>query len=191
MWKPLIAKESTSTTKKLHTAHVPVTLASRAKEASMFGRTGLPAGVLVVAAAFLSLAALGFTASAASSQSRSPQATKALHVTKDCSGFTGKAGAYCTIRSSNVKALKVGSKIFYLQPSAKTELNSDTAIYAGPGTVATGHCLLRFVPAAVGLCTFSDGTGTLAGFHARVRVTADKSVPLLFHWDGTYSFDQG
>lgn len=190
MWKPLIAKGSTSAAKKLHTAQMPVTLASRAKEAPMVGRTGLPAGVLVVAAAVLSLAAFGFTASAASSQNHSPQATNALHATKDCSGVRGVAGNFCTIRSSNVKALKVGSKIFYMQPSGKTALNSDTAIYAGPGNIAAGHCLLRFAT-GIGLCTISDGTGTLAGFHARVRVTADKSIPALWHWDGTYSFNQG
>jgi len=190
MWKPLIAKESTSTTKKLHTAQMPVTLASRAKEAPMVGRTGLPAGVLVVAAAFLSLAAFAFSASSASSQNHSPQATKALHATKDCSGNRGVAGNFCTIRSSNVKALKVGSKIFYMQAGGKTALDSDTVIYAGPGNIAAGHCLLRFA-AGVGLCTISDGTGTLAGFHARVRVTADKSIPALWHWDGTYSFNQG
>ena len=156
----------------------------------MVGRMGLPAGVLAVAAAVLSLAALAFSASAASSQNHSPQATNALHATKDCSGVRGVAGNFCTIRSSNVKALKVGSKIFYMQPSGKTALNSDTAIYAGPGNIAAGHCLLRFAT-GIGLCTISDGTGTLAGFHARVRVTADKSIPALWHWDGTYSFNQG
>jgi hypothetical protein len=154
----------------------------------MVGRTGWSAGVLVVVAALLALAALAF-ASAASSQNRSPGATKAFHATKDCSGFTGLAGAFCTIRSSNVKAVTVGSKIFYLQVASKTELNSDTVIYAGPGNIAVGHCLLRFAT-GVGLCTFSDGTGALAGFHARVRVTADSSIPALWHWDGTYGFDQ-
>jgi hypothetical protein len=156
----------------------------------MVGRTGSPARVLVVAAAAFSLAALVVFVSAASSQTRAPRATTPLHVTKDCSGTRGVAGNFCTIRSSNVKALKVGSKIFYLQPSGKTALNSDTAIYAGPGNIAAGHCLLRFAT-GVGLCTFSDGTGTLAGFHARARVTADRSIPSLWHWDGTYSFSNG
>jgi hypothetical protein len=113
-----------------------------------------------------------------------------LHVTKDCSGSKGVVGNFCTIRSSNVKALKVGSKIFYLQAAGQNELNSDTAIYAGPGNIAAGHCLLHFMT-GLGLCTFSDGTGTLAGFHARVRVTHDSSIPDLYHWDGTYSFSNG
>ena len=156
----------------------------------MVGRTGWPASVLVVAAAVFSLAALAFSASAASSQNRSPRATKAFHATKDCSGFTGLVGAYCTIRSSNVKALKVGSKIFYVQVAGKTALDSDTVIYVKRGSVATGHCFLRHAT-GVGLCTMSDGTGTLAGFRLRVRVTADASIPGLFHWDGTYSFSRG
>ena len=156
----------------------------------MAGRTGLPKSVLGLATGVVLLAALGFSVSAASSQNQAPRGTKAFHATKDCSGYTGLAGAFCTIRSSNVKALKVGSKIFYFQAGGKTALDSDTAIYVGPGNVATGHCLLRFAT-GVGLCTISDGTGTLAGFHARVRVTADSSIPKLWHWDGTYSFSQG
>ena len=155
----------------------------------MAGCKPSPKRFLVLAGA-LSLAALALCVSAASSQSRGPRATKPLHATKDCSGFTGVVGGYCTIRSSNVKALKVGSKIFYLQPGGKTALNSDTAIYAGPGNIAAGHCLLRFAT-GVGLCTISDGTGTLAGFHARVRVTHDSSISDLWHWDGTYSFSNG
>jgi hypothetical protein len=190
MWKPLIGKRSTSAANKLRAAQMPVTLVPRAKEPLMAGRKRSPTRFLVLTTGALSLAALVLFVSAASSQTRVPRATKALHVTKDCSGYKGVAGNFCTIRSSNVKALKVGSKIFYLQACCKTELNSDTAIYAGPGNIAAGHCLLHFAT-GVGLCTISDGTGTLAGFHARVRVTADSSIPDLWHWDGTYSFNQG
>ena len=146
--------------------------------------------LLVLTAGALSLAALVLFVSAASSHIRSPRGAKPLHLTKDCSGSTGVAGNFCTVRSSNVKALKVGSKIFYLQAAGKNELNSDTAIYAGPDNIAAGHCLLHFAT-GIGLCTFSDGTGTLAGFHARVRVTHDSSISDLWHWDGTYSFSNG
>jgi hypothetical protein len=141
---------------------------------------------LALATAAVSLTVAGFASSAVSA----PRQSAAFHATKDCSGFKGVAGNFCTIRTSNVKALKVGSKIFYLQACCKNALNSDTAIYAGPGNIAAGHCLLHFAT-GVGLCTISDGTGTLAGFHARVRVTADTSIPNLWHWDGTYGFGQG
>jgi len=155
----------------------------------MPGRAGLPQSVLGIATGVVLLGALVFSVSAASSRNQS-RGTNAFHGTKDCSGFTGLVGAYCTIRSSNVKAIKAGSKIFYLQQSSKTALDSDTFIYAGPGNVATGHCFLR-LGTGIGLCTMSDGTGTLAGFHLRVRVTADHGVPNLWHWDGTYSFGNG
>ena len=191
MWKPLIGKESSSAANKLHLAQMPGTLAPRAKEASMVGRTGWPASVLVVAAAVFSLAALAFSASAASSQNRSPRATKAFHATKDCSGFTGPRR--CLLHDQVLE--RQGSSRWARRSStsrwpSKTALDSDTAIYVRRGTVATGHCLLRFAT-GVGLCTISDGTGALAGFHARVRVTADSSIPKLWHWDGTYSFSQG
>lgn len=156
----------------------------------MAGHTVLSKSVLGLATAVALLAAVGFSVTAASSQNQAPRGTKAFHATKDCSGFTGLVGAYCTIRSSNVKALKVGSKIFYFQVASKTALDSDTVIYVNRGSVATGHCLLRFAT-GVGLCTISDGTGTLAGFHLRVRVTASSSIPKLWHWDGTYSFSRG
>ena len=191
MWRPLLRNRSTSAATKLRAAQVSVTPVPRAKEASMADRTGLPKSVLGLATAVALLAALGFSVTAASSQNRAPLGTKAFHATKDCSGFTGLAGAFCTIRSSNVKALKVGSKIFYFQQAGKTALDSDTVIYVGRGSVATGHCLLPLPAKEFGLCTTSDGTGTLAGFQLRVRVTADSTIPKLWHWDGTYSFSRG
>jgi len=190
MWKPLIAKRSSSAVNKLQAAQTSVTLVPRAEEASMPDPKGLPKSVLGLATAVALLAALVFSVSAASSRNQVLGGTKEFHATKDCSGFTGLVGQYCTIRSSNVKALKVGSKIFYFQAAGKTALNSDTTIYVKRGSVATGHCLLRFAT-GVGLCTMSDGTGTLAGFRLRVRVTADASIPELWHWDGTYSFSRG
>ena len=146
--------------------------------------------VLGLATAVALLVALGLSGTAASSQNQALRGTKEFHATKDCSGFTGLVGAYCTIRSSNVEALKVGSKIFYVQQASKTALDSDTIIYVSRGSVATGHCFLRLAP-GVGLCTISDGTGKLAGLRLRVRVTASTSIPKLFHWDGTYSFSRG
>ena len=156
----------------------------------MASRMGLPKSFLGLVAGAVLLVVLWFSGSAASSTNHGLRGTKAFHATKDCSGFTGLVGAYCTIRSSNVKALKVGSKIFYFQQASKTALDSDTVIYVSRGSVATGHC---FLPSAtgVGLCTTSDGTGTLTGFRMRVRVTADSKIPKLWHWDGTYSFNRG
>jgi hypothetical protein len=185
VWKPLSRKRSSLAANKQR-----ATLTSRVEEASMVSRMGLPKSLLGLMAGAVLLVVLGFSGSAASSTNQALRGTKAFHATKDCSGFTGLVGAYCTIRSSNVKALKVGSKIFYVQVAGKTALDSDTVIYVNRGSVATGHCLLRFAT-GVGLCTISDGTGTLAGLNLRVRVTASSSIPKLWHWDGTYSFNRG
>ena len=189
MWKPLITKRSISAAYKHRAAQASVACAPGV-EASMAGRVRFPKSVLGLATGVALLVALGFSGSAASSPNKASRGAKAFHATKNCSGFTGLVGAYCTIRSSNVKALKVGSKVFYVQEASRTALDSDTIIYVKRGSVATGHC---FLPSAtgVGLCTMSDGTGTLAGFRFRVRVTPDTSVPALFHWDGTYSFNRG
>jgi hypothetical protein len=183
-------KRSTSAANKLRAAQVSVTPVPRATEASMAGRAGLPKRGLGLVTAVALLAALAFSVPAASSQNQAALKTKAFHATKDCSGMTGLVGAYCTIRSSNVKAVKVGSKIFYVRALSSTGLDSDIVIYVKRGSVATGHC---FLPSTngVGLCTISDGTGTLDGFQLRVRVTADSSLPKLWHWDGTYSFNRG
>ena len=190
MWKPLITKRSGSAANKQRAAQTSVTLTPEVEEVSMASRGGLPKSFLGLVAGAVLLVVLGFSASAASSRNQTVQVARAFHGTKDCSGFTGLAGGFCTFRSSNVKAIKVGSKIFYFQVAGKTALDSDMAIYVGRGTLATGHCLLHFATGA-GLCTISDGTGALAGFQARVRVTADSSIANLWHWDGTYSFGQG
>src|SRR5262249_51526424 len=140
MWKPLITKRSGSATSKQRAAQTSVTLTPRAEGASTFGRIGLPKGVLGLATGVVLLAVLGFSAPAASPRNQAPRQAKLFHATKDCSGYSGKAGAYCTIRSSNVKAIKVGSKIIYFQADTKSGTDSDIVIYVGPGTVATGHC---------------------------------------------------
>src|SRR4029077_17462979 len=158
MWKPLIVKRSSSAAKKLHAAQTSVTLVQGAEEASMPGRTGLPKSVLGVATGVVMVGALVFSVSAASSENQGARGTQAFHGTKDCSGATGLAGGFCTFRSSNVKAITAGSKIFYLQAASKTALDSDIAIFVKRGSVATGHCLLRFAT-GVGLCTVSNGTG--------------------------------
>ena len=68
-----------------------------------------------------------------------------LHVTKDCSAYTGAAGAYCTITSSNLAAIKAGSKIFYDQAAGTPPglLDSDIILDAGTGNRAFGHCTVE------------------------------------------------
>jgi hypothetical protein len=112
-----------------------------------------------------------------------------LHVTKDCSAYTGTAGAYCTITSSDLAAIKVGSKIFYDQAAGTPAgmLDSDVILDAGTGNRAVGHCTVDNANGR-GLCTFSGGTGQFAGFRARVDVSLVPGSSSSFRWDGTYSF---
>ena len=111
-----------------------------------------------------------------------------LQVAKECSGFNGGPGSFCEITSSSVKAIEVHSRILYLQPDQLfTPAGSDVVLDApGPGNnKAFGNCSL-----ALGVCTFSGGTGKFTLFNASVDVSPPTSEdPVNWHWDGTYSFD--
>ena len=132
----------------------------------------------VVLAAALVAAALAPSVSASSPRSGD------LHATKECSGYTGAAGSFCTITSSNLAAIEVGSKIVYLQPAALlTPAGSDVVLdLPGPGNnAAFGNCSL-----AVGHCSFWGGTGKFTWFHASVAVSFLDGPN--WAWDGTYAF---
>jgi hypothetical protein len=110
-----------------------------------------------------------------------------LHVTKECSEYTFLAGSFCTVTSSNVKAIEVGSRIVYAQAAGPASLDSDIVLdLPGPGNnTAFGHCALDFAT-GVGLCTFSGGTGKFTHFHASANVSYLGGPN--WAWDGTYSF---
>ena len=110
-----------------------------------------------------------------------------LHITKECSSYTGLAGQFCTITSSNLKQIAVGSTVVYAKGAGATSLDSDIALYQ-PGhrnDVAFGHVTLDFVKGR-GLVTFSGGTGRFRGFRARADVA--HLTETNWAWDGTYSF---
>jgi hypothetical protein len=128
---------------------------------------------------------------AVASQARtnaSSSGTRALHITKDCAGtYNGNPGEYCTIESSNVGAIPSQSKIFYFEAVNGGALDSDVALYAGPGNVALGHVRLTFGSPPSGVITFRGGSGDFRGFRATADVTLDQNTG-LWHWDGTYRF---
>jgi hypothetical protein len=114
----------------------------------------------------------------------------ALHVTKECSHYTGLAGSYCTITSSNIPNIKVGSNVVYASAAGDPTpgvLDSDLII-DGPGNNdAYGHVVLD-ISTGTGPVTFSGGTGEFRWFHASAAVS-----PLggpNYAWDGTYSFSK-
>ena len=100
-----------------------------------------------------------------------------LHVTKECSQDQGLAGDHCTITSSNFAAIKVGSKVFYDQAVGIPAdlLDSNVVLDAGNGNRAVGRCTLDLTT-GLGLCTFSDGLGRFAGFHAVSMSTAGRDA---------------
>ena len=107
-----------------------------------------------------------------------------LHVTKECSAYKGLADDFCTITSSNIDEIGVGSKVVYAEAAGAGSLDSDIVLEAGPGNTAAGHVMLDLA-AGTGRLTFSGGTGTLAGFVGSADVSADAAG--LWHWEGTYS----
>ena len=123
------------------------------------------------------------------SLSASSDKGRRLHVTKECEDYDGTAGSFCTITSSNLQEIKVGSIVFYTQAAGIPAglLDSNIVLDAGDGNRAVGRCTLDLTT-GLGLCTFSDGTGELAGFNARVRATPPTDG-VNWHWDGTYSFE--
>ena len=109
----------------------------------------------------------------------------ALHVTKDCTGYSAKAGQSCTITSSNLKQIAVGSRVVYEKGAVGATLDTDLILYGRGNNSAFGHVVLNLAT-GTGVVTFSGGTGKFKGFRATVDVS-----PLgwpFFAWDGTYSF---
>ncbi len=150
-----------------------------------------PTRVFAVAASLLVVAAavLAVTASAQSG-ARANRGARPFHLTKTCppSQYQGQIGGYCTVTSSNVAAIGVGTKIFYAQAAGPTSLDSDIILYAGPGDTATGHCALDFAT-GLGQCSLSGGTRSLNNIHARVDVSYAGGYD--WAWDGTYRLGEG
>src|SRR5689334_11185904 len=76
-----------------------------------------------------------------------------VHITKECSHF---GEGYCTIQTSNVKAIEPGTRVVYLQPDLVADPKGSEVVLDPPGpgnNKAFGNCSV-----ARGDCTFSGGT---------------------------------
>jgi hypothetical protein len=137
----------------------------------------------MIPAAALSLACLVSSAQAGATAEREGT----VQITKDCTSYTGKAGSSCTITSSNIAELPTGTVVYYLQRANIVPglLDSNVILDAGNGNRATGRCTFD-LNSFTGLCQFTDGTGQLAGFEARVDVAAT-TLP-SYSWSGPYHF---
>jgi hypothetical protein len=132
------------------------------------------------------LAAAGIIAAAGSAGHT--ERSGALYVTKLCKGYHGLAGESCTITSSNLNAIKAGSKVVYasgIDPLTLV-LDSDFVI-DGPGhNTAFGHVVLDAMT-FTGVVTLSGGTGVFTHFHAGPLTVECPDFPKC-SWDGPYSF---
>ncbi len=153
---------------------------------------GRPRVVALIAAVMLLTLTLGVGVASATDGRDGSAAHRsgALHVTKECSQYTHLAGGFCTITSSNLAAIPVGTKVIYEHALVGTVLETDITLDPpGPGDVAFGHVHLDLV-AKVGVATFTGGTGKFTGFTASVAVTPNPGVPFGWKWDGTYRFSR-
>ena len=141
-------------------------------------------------ALFLAAVAAGAFAvpSSAANTGSSPRGG-ALHVTKECSQYTGAAGAFCTITSSSLSAVKPGSRVVYASAAGDPTpgvLDTDLVL-DGPGdNAAFGHVVLDLSTSS-GVVTFSGGTGVFIHFHAGPITVLCPVFPDC-SWDGPYSF---
>jgi hypothetical protein len=136
--------------------------------------------------------AIAIGAVVATAGSATPTARSgALHVTKECSDYNFNAGDFCTITSSNINAIKAGTRVVYTSAADLTlgVLDSDLVI-DGPGhNAAFGHVVLDLSTLS-GVVTLSGGIGRFARFHAGPITVACPDPPGFpdCSWDGPYSF---
>ena len=156
----------------------------------MQGLTRFPTRLLVGAATVLSLAGLALAPSVSASAASGSARSGDLHVTKECSQYTGLADSFCTITSSNLPAIAVSSRIVYLEAAGATAVDSDVVLVVGPGDFALGHVVLSRVT-HLGVITFSGGTGKFTWFHAHIAVSPDPNIPFGWYWNGDYRFSPG
>jgi hypothetical protein len=121
--------------------------------------------------------------------SGAPLRSGALHITKECSADTGLAGAYCTITSSNLKAIEVGTRVVYASANAADgSLNSDITLVPPDknDNLVFGHVVL---PATGdGLVALSGGTGKFKHFEASAVISQLTADGINWAWNGWYRF---
>jgi hypothetical protein len=66
-------------------------------------------------------------------------------------------------------------------------IDSNVILDAGNGNRAIGRCTFD-VATNTGVCIYTDGTGTLAGFSARLEITLDDSSVPSWFLAGPYVF---
>jgi hypothetical protein len=119
--------------------------------------------------------------------SATAQRSGTLHLAKECSEYTGEAGSFCTIESSNLDTIPVGSKVVYAKAAtAEGGLDTDIVVETPDGDIVHGHVVLDGAT-QTGSVTLSGGTGRLATLRADLVVAAIAEPS--YTWDGPYSYE--
>lgn len=113
----------------------------------------------------------------------------AVHLTKTCP--TWETTQTCTVQTVTAGPIPVGTVVAYSGLFSPT-LSATVTLTTPNNSTATGHCTLFWRPElfgndGFGTCTFMTGTGSLAGFHANLKIL-DHVDPLVTNWDGIYFF---
>jgi hypothetical protein len=166
----------------LHHIHM-----KRKRKSTLFG---IPMSVAIGTTVVLSLVLTTASASAAEVRTFTGQKNCSTAVTIS----PPTPGGYCLITQSTLKIL-MGAKVYYTNATVVAGiLRSPVTLVASDkrGSTATGQCTYyrpAFYPPGHGLCTYSSGTGKLAGFRANV-VVGPPTSPGVFSLAGTYWFDR-
>jgi hypothetical protein len=127
-------------------------------------------------------------ATAGSAENTGTPRSGELHVTKECSQYSGLPGGFCTITGSNLNVIDVGMKVVYASAPNFVTLRVDSdLVLDGPGNNdAYGHVDLT-LGTFTGPLTFTGGTGRFRGFHATITVDC-RPAGSPCAWDGPYYF---
>jgi hypothetical protein len=118
--------------------------------------------LLVLAAALAAAACVSIGVAASASKQR----TGILHLTKECSQYTGEPGSFCTVTSSNLKAIPVGTRdVGVGAVGTDGAVDFDVHFETRGANAAFGHATICG-PCEVGTVTFNGGTGEFKSFHA-------------------------
>lgn len=135
-----------------------------------------------------------------------------MQIVKSCSLYRGQPGNFCEITESNLAAIPVntspgvtpptGTANYYTQPFPISPtaaaggtcpsclqglIDSNVILDAGNGNRAIGRCTFD-VATNTGVCIYTDGTGTLAGFSARLEIAIDDAKVPSWFLTGPYVF---
>jgi hypothetical protein len=134
-----------------------------------------------------------------------------MQIVKSCHGYSGQPGGFCEITESNLAQIPVntspgvtpptGTANYYTQPFPISPpgptgkcpsclqglVDSNVILDAGNGNRAIGRCTFD-VATNTGVRIYTDGTGTLAGFSARLEISLDDAKVPSWFLTGPYVF---